>query len=78
MALHVRCFACYNTVICRQTRETLKWIMFWQITSIIDLTPYLGTSGVIRPGGSTQCSDNESMWVAIDHGGVNDTILTIK
>jgi hypothetical protein len=35
------------------------------ITSLVDLTSYVDADSTVLPGGTTQCSDNDDMWVTV-------------
>jgi hypothetical protein len=50
-----------------------------QVTPLVDITSYIPSTGYITTGGSTQCSDNDAMWVAVHSGSsAPDTMLTLS
>ncbi len=73
--------ACYTVLLALDSSPrtaVVVEVMNGVVTPLIDLSPNLGAKGVIHPGGSTQCSDTNIMWVAVDNGGVGDLLITLR
>lgn len=50
-----------------------------RVTPLVDFTSFMQNGNYLRPGGSTQCSDDDSVWVGVHSGsGGPDFILELN
>jgi hypothetical protein len=58
---------------------TVLSVLNGQVVPVVDLTPFLSSTSYIIPGGTTQCSNTETVYVSVHSGSTApDTLLTVS
>lgn len=58
-------------------RAVVTSILQGVVEPLVDISATVG-AGTIHPGGSTQCSDDDYMWIGVDNGGSGDKLVTVS